>query len=200
MTNKNLNPLTGAFLKENGDLFQAADLVAFMQEYNLTYQTFMNGAAVLSVRVPDLATAQNHAFVLDVPANRKLILVSRILKLTQGQYHIDAIVPDQPLDLGTQDVIVGAAAPLDKERELQAQTRIRVKKNITTPFTVREFDFADTGAGVGAARAQGSTGAEGVFKGLVNQSPLLIRKTVGSDPFTANLTFICWERDRVVES
>ncbi|AIM40717.1 hypothetical protein N22_015 [Idiomarinaceae phage 1N2-2] len=184
----------GRAFTESGDIFSWADAMAFMQEYNLTYQTFMNGAGILSIRLNDLAANTDHFFTLDIPEGRELILFSRVLNLTQGRYNIDAVVPNSPLNLdGAPE---GVSAPLDKTKPDTIQTRLRVLSQNDIPATVREFGFVDTGAAqTGQARAQGSTGVEGVNKRLINQSPLRVRKT-DANPFTANLVFVCWERDR----
>lgn len=178
-----------------GNPVNTTDIAKFNHEFSVLNQAINNGASILSIRTPTaLAANQDHYFVLDIPPGKELILFTRLLDVTQGRYHVDAVQLATPLDLtGT---IEGAVASIDKTRPTPIQTRIRLKTNVTgVTATVREFGLIDTGtAQTGQARAQGTTGSEGVVKRLVNQSPLRVRKT-DDGTFIANLVFICWERD-----
>lgn len=182
----------GNVFTSSGAVFNWADWEALRARYDLLNETVNNGASILSIRLENLAATTDHHFVIDIPADKNLVLFDRQLDVSEGRYFVDAIAVDS-IDL-TTGVTNGITAPLNKVSGMSAQTVLRHKAGGATGALVREFGFIDTGETIGAARAGGSSSVEGVVKILGGPSILRVRKT-DTGTFTANLVFVVWEFD-----
>ena len=185
------NPLSGRWIKEDGDTFNAADAWALADEYSVLTETILNGATLLSKRVE--VTTENYYFGFIVPMGREFVLFDRQLTLGEGAYEIDTLtVPDG---------FTGGTAALKTTLKAGAVSSVTTDlfcgvtpTNIGTA-TLRDEDFIDNGVGIGSGRASGGAQRDGVLRifGAGSTGLLRVRRRQAAN-YTATIRIFCWEK------
>lgn len=160
-----------------------------MSDTMVLYQTMENGAVRMSSMDRDL---QQGAFYygLRVPAGRRLIVFNRALKVTEGVFTIDVVVP--------ADGFTGETIATKSRLKPGGLTTVgsNLYSNVTPQgaLSVEDEDFIDTGTGVGAGRAGGAPAVDMAVAVVTGDSCLRVTSE-GTDPYTAQIRLIAWEED-----
>lgn len=165
------------------------DWARFQQYYDAFWQTIENGAVRMST-VRRALQQGTYYFGLRVPAGRRLIVYNRLLKLTEGFYTVDVVVP-------ANGFTGGAIATKSRLNPKSAPTVLSNLYYNVTPsgaLTLADEDFVDVGNQVGAGRVGGAPNIDNVVAVITGDSCLRVISE-GADPYTAGIRLIAWEED-----
>ena len=186
---KTMRPRNGRVVAEDGEAWNLADRGRFSERYDPLYQTIKNGAVRMSAVDRELQQGL-HYYGLRVPAGRRLIVYSRTLKLTEGVFTIDVVVPDSGFTGGT----VAVKSQLTPGGVSTVQSDLYSGVTPSGDLSVKDRDFGATGTNVGAGRAGGAPSVDNVVAVITGESCLRI-DSEGADPYSAAIRLIAWEED-----
>ena len=180
----------GRVYRSDNTAFNWADWYSFQQRYDLTYQTFRNGA----IRATKVSLGLDQEFFyygVNVPEGRRLILFNRQITHTEGKYRVDVITTTENFtggDLFTRSRL--SAAETDQAQTVQSQFFAGVDPSGSV--TLLDEGLVEVGSVPGAARPQGATAIEGVTVGLTG-SPMIRVQRIGEGPYDLSIRLIAWE-------
>jgi len=193
MTGKQRATQGGQVFTGSGDVFQWADWMAFQQRYNLTNQTFKNGA----IRATKVTLGLDQEFFYygaAVTEGRRMILFNRTITHTEGKYRVDVITTTGGFTGG--DLLTKSR--LSTAEPSQGPTVSSEFYAGVTPVgdvTLLDEGLVEVGSIPGAARPQGATVVEGVTVGLTGSPMIRIQRIQGVEPYDLSIRLIVWEED-----
>lgn len=182
-------PRTGRMVTEDGEFWNHADRLRFLERYDITYQTVENGAVRMSTVQRGLQQGMYY-FGLRVPAGRRLVVYYRALVLTEGVFEIDIISPADGFTGGT----IATKSRLNPDSSPTVQSDLYYNVTPAGAITVIDEDFVDTGVGVGSSRIGGVPAVDETFVIVTGEQCLRI-DSEGADPYSAALRLVAWEED-----
>jgi hypothetical protein len=191
MANKStFSPANGDFLKTDGGIFNHPDWLAFQQKYDVSYQTVMNGASLLSRRCSVIT--EYYSYGIEVPEGRELIIFNRETIVGGGSYNID--VYDSP-----NGFTVGNEAYKSTLR-LGATTAVTSKLwcgvTVGAEPVLKEQNFTDSGDLPGAQKVAGATSIESVIRVIpAGKRAVLTIQRNQAVAYTSMMRLICWEQE-----
>jgi len=165
--------------------------------YDVIYQTINNGATEFGKRLL-IASADSEDplyFALQIPSDRKLIVFSRELFLSEGIYDVDLI--EAPSGFTGGEVAFKSALAGGSQSIVQSDIVCGVTLNDPgEAATVMELPRVDTGQGMGNSRVGGAASKEATLK-TFQEDPVILRvqKQDGADDFSAGIQMLAWEED-----
>lgn len=162
--------------------------VKFQERYDVLWQTIHNGAVRMSWREKE--PTQVYYFGLDVPPGRRLIVFNRELKVSEGLYDVEVVIPSSGFTGGT----IAYKSQLNPGGATTVQSNLYGGVTPSGTLTVVDVDFVDTGMAIGAGRAGGAPAVEGVVAVITGKSLLRVTKS-NADPYTVGIRLIAWEED-----
>lgn len=162
----------------------------FRQYYDALWQTIENGAVRIT-HVTGSLTAGTYYFGLDVPAGRRFILYNRSLRLTEGLFFVDVVVPASGFTGGT----LMTKSRLNPDSPETVQTNAYAGVTPSGALTLADQDFVDVGTDPGTARVGGAAALDDVVAVIRGQSCLRITSDNGGASYRLGLRLIAWEEE-----
>lgn len=173
----------GRMIRENGSEINVADYYAFLQDYDIKYETVFNGASVLSCRFNVAATSTVYV-VIEVAANRQLVIFDKIIDLTEGKYTADVY---KVVSYGSAQQSVYAKSPLNTASQTAVQSNMIVDPASVVLGDVLQYDIALASKNTDTLKKQD------VFK-MHKDSVAYEFTKLDTGTGTVNLTLLCWEQ------
>ena len=190
--NKQRSTHGGTAYTSDGGIFNWADRAQFSERYDLTNQTFRNGA----IRATKVSLGLNQEFFyygVNVPEGRRMVLFNRQITHTEGKYRVDVITTTGGFTGGE----LLTRSRLSTAEPDQAQTVQSLLYAGVTPsgdVTLLDEGLVEAGSAPGTARSQGATAIEGVTVGLTGSPMIRIQRIAGTS-YDLSIRLILWEED-----
>lgn len=183
----------GQVFTSDGSIFQWADRARFSERYDLTHQTFSNGA----IRASKVNLGLDQEFFYygaSVPEGRRMVLFNRQITHTEGKYRVDVISTTGGFTGGE----LLTRSRLSTAEPGQGQTVQALLYAGVTPVgdvTMLDEGLVEVGNVPGNARPAGATAIEGVTVGLTGDTMIRIQRIQGVEPYDLSIRLIVWEED-----
>lgn len=161
---KQLNPITGRYIRENGRTVNVADMV----DAGIAYQTGVGTVYVASDRAT-LAAGASEYYELRVPLGRCVRAYNRTISVGGGDFEVDLV--DADFTPGTTEIV---HSPMN--RRFLGPPEAKIYKGVTgvTNESILEYGYIPAEEG---KKSPGSIGTDGSFRVFCEGESGLLRIT-----------------------
>lgn len=157
-------------------------------QYSSLYQTIENGMSRMSYVERNVDFTSPYYFGLNVPNGREFFIFNRELKIANGDYDIDVVIPADGFTGGTE-AYTSTLRPLSVTT---IETKLYGGVSPQGSLTIADVDFVDTGTDTGNRTSGGASAIEGVILSITGQSCLRITRHSG-DGDKVGIRLLVWE-------
>jgi len=166
------------------------DWERIMAQYSALYQTIHNGMARMSYVDRAVDFSAPYYFGLDVPEGRELFVFNRELRVANGDYNIDVVIPSDGFTGGTESYISRLRAGATNT----IQSKLYAGVTPAGTLTIADVDYVDTGTDPSDKRIGGAPAVEGVMVSVKGKSLLRVTRLDGGG-VKAGIRLLVWEDD-----
>lgn len=173
------------------DRINITNVERMQARYSPLYQTIYNGMSRMSYVQRNVNFTTPFYFGLTVPEGRELFIFNRELKVANGDYNVDVVIPSGGFTGGTE----AFSSTLRTGASDTVQSQLFGGVTPAGTLTIADVDFVDTGTETGNSRTLGGAPAtEQVMVIIKGDSLLRVTRVVGSGT-KVGIRLLVWEDD-----